>query len=214
MRDQSQPVNEVDCGEGRAHYAGRVGKATGLRFSESLSGYLGEGSDFWEAYRDGRMRGRSARFWVTVRIPDLDGFVADPEHMASMTGRLTVADLGSATVDDGRIHLFCRRDGAKRLLYYLPFRRDGERYLLWGEKRLNNPNGLEAWRQMTTLYTELVSQGDGGPEATLGRGVLRIGPAQVARQALSFRPLGTVSPLRVISDYIRFLRFSSREIRG
>ncbi len=190
-----------------------MGKATGLRFSESLSGYLGEGADFWQAFKDGRARRRSAQFWVTVRIPDLDGFMANPEHEASMTGRLAVAGLGTALVPDGRIHLFCVRGQEKRLLYYLPFKKGAESYLLWGEKRLRKPRGFDAWRQMTTLYTELVRKGGAEPDEVVGRGVLRIGPGQVAQQALSFRPEGTLNPLRAVSDYVSFLRFSSREIR-
>lgn len=189
-------------------------RATGLRFSESLSGYLGEGADFWEAHRDGRARGQSARFWVTVRIPDLDRFLAEPEHIAALTGRLSVAGLGTAPVDDGRLHLFTRRGQEGLLLYYLPFAKNGERYLLWGEKRLHYARGLAAWRQMTMLYTELARRGDGGPQALLARGVLKIGPWQVLLQALSFRPLGTLNPLRAMGDYLRFLRFSSREIRA
>lgn len=191
-----------------------MGQATGLRFSETLSGYLGEGTDFWQAFMDGRARGRSARFSVTVRIPDLDGFMADPEHEASMTGRLAVAGLGTARVADGRIHLFCTRGEEKRLLYYLPFQKGTDSYLLWGEKRLHRPGGLDAWRQMTTLYAELVRKGVPEADEVVGRGVLRIGPGQVARQALSFRPEGTSNPLRAVSDYVRFLSFSSREIRS
>ena len=209
------PVStKIDFPGWRAHHSAVMAKSTGLRFSESLSGYLGEGSGFWDAYRDGLAKGHVARFHVTVHIPDLKRFLADPEHVAAMTGRLTVAGLGSAVVDGGRIHLFCLRGQEKRLLYYLPFKKGEGRYLLWGEKRLHKPRGLQAWRQMTTLYTELVRQGDGQPEETLSRGILRISSWEVMRQALSFRPLGTLNPLRFLGDYLRFLRFSGREMRS
>lgn len=191
-----------------------MGKATGLRFSESLSGYLGEGADFWEAYHNGRARGGAARFWATVSIPDLDRFLADPAHEAALAGRLAIAALGSAPVEDGLIHLFHRREQERLLLYCLPFTKNAERYLLRGEKRVHGGRGLDTWRQMTTLYTELVRQREGGAEEVLGRGVLRIGPGQVLLQALSFRPLGTLSPGRALSNYLRFLRFASREIGG
>jgi hypothetical protein len=199
-------------GNGQAHYADGVRNVTGLRFSESLYGYLGAGPDFWEAYRDGRARGTWARFWATVHIPDLELFLADEEHRAAITGRLVVAGLAAAPVDDGRIHMFCVRGEEKRLLYYLPFERGEERYLLRGEKRVHRPRGLQAWRQMTTLYTQLVRQGDGQPEEVVSHGVLRISFGQVVLQALSFRPQGTLNPLRAVSDLVRFLRFSSRQI--
>lgn len=192
----------------------RMAKATGLRFSESLSGYLAEGEECQSAYETGRMAGNSARFWVTVRIPDLKSFIADPEHIAPMTGRVRLSGLGNSMATEGaRVHLFCRRNGEKRLLYYLPFRWEGKRYLLRGEKRLQNPKGLATWRQMTTLYAELVRlEDEGGP--VVGRGVLRIGPRQVMLQALSFRPEGTSNPIRFLADCFRFLHLSSREMRG
>jgi hypothetical protein len=185
---------------------------TGLRFSESLYGYLGAGSDFWEAYRDGRARGTWARFWATVHIPDLGRFLADEEHRAAITGRLVVAGLAAAPVDDGSIHMFCVRGEEKRLLYYLPFRGGEERYLLRGEKRLYRARGVQAWRQMTTLYTQLARQGDGQPEEVVSHGVLRISFGQVVLQALSFRPEGSPNPVRAASDLVRFLGFSSRQI--
>lgn len=188
--------------------------ATGLRFSESLSGYLGAGPDFWEAYRDGRARGTRARFWATVRIPDLELFLEDPEHRAAITGRLVVAGLAAVPVDDGRIHMFCARGQEKRLLYYLPFKRGEERYLLRGEKRVYQARGLQAWRQMTTLYTQLVWERDGQPEEVVSTGILRISFGQVVLQALSFRPQGTVNPLRAVYDLVRFLRFCGRQIRS
>lgn len=185
---------------------------TGLRFSESLYGYLGAGPDFWDAYRDGRARGTWARFWATIHIPDLELFLADPEHRAAITGRVAVADLAAAPVDDGRIDMFCVRGEEKRLLYYLPFRGGEERYLLRGEKRVYKARGLQAWRQMTTLYTQLVRQGDDQPEEVVSTGVLRISFGQVVLQTLSFRPEGSPNPLRAASDLVRFLGFSSRQI--
>jgi hypothetical protein len=192
----------------------KMAKAAGLRFSESLRGYLAEGEDCWSGYETGRTAANSARFWVTVRIPDLKSFIADPEHIAPMTGRVGLSGLGSSMATEGAcLHLFCRRDGQKRLLYHLPFRWEGKRYLLRGEKRLQNPKGLAAWRQMTTLYAELVRlEDEGGP--VLATGVLRIGPRQVMLQALSFRPEGTSNPIRFLTNCFRFLRFSSREMRG
>lgn len=188
-------------------------KPSGLRFSESLSGYLGRSDDHWVAYHAGRAANLHARFWITVHIPDLQAFMADPEHEAPLSGRLTVAGMGySLPVEDGRIHLFCSRGEGKRLLYFLPFEHGDQRFLLRGEKRLSRPKGLEAWRQMTTLFTEVLQQADGG-EAILYRGVLRISLPQVLLQAVSLRPLGTINPLRFLADYVRFLRFSSREMR-
>lgn len=187
-------------------------RTTGLRFSESLAGYLGQGADFWDAYHSGQASGGFAQFWVTVRIPDLDGFLADPEHAASMTGRLTVAALGRVPVQEGRICLFVRQGRERRLRYALPFAVNGVRYLLRGEKHIRGPRS-QLWRQMTTLYAELARL-DEGPGEVLSRGVLRIGAGQVLRQALSFRPVGTIIPLSGLRDLVRFLRFCSAEMNA
>jgi hypothetical protein len=206
----------LDIAAGLAHHAGdqmATTKPSGLRFSESLSGYLSRGEDHWAAYEAGRAANLHARFWITVHISDLQAFIADPEHEAPLSGRLTVAGMGdSLPIEDGRIHLFCSRSEGKRILYFLPFQRGDQRFLLRGEKRLSRPKGLDAWRQMTTLFAEVLQQAD-GEEAVVYRGVLRISLPQVLLQAVSFRPLGTINPLRFLADCVRFLRFSSREMR-
>jgi len=189
-------------------------KAHGLRFSESLSGYMSGESDHWAAYEAGRAAGLHARFWVTVSIPNLEALIADPEHEASLSGRVAIAGLGeSLDVQDGRVCLFCRRGDETRLLYYLPFSQGGRSFLLRGEKRLTRPRGPEAWKQMTTLYSELVQQAD-GEDALIRRGVLRIGAGRVMVLGTSFRPIGTRSPVRFLADWARFLRFSSRQIQS
>lgn len=184
---------------------------SGLRFSESLAGYLSDGEDFSDASRAGRDLGQAARFWVTVSIPDLDAFLDDPEHVAPMTGRLTVAGVGSAHVTEGRIHLFCKRNGQTRLLYHLPFTIGEQPYLLRGEKKLHRATGLEAWRQMTTLFAELLNGDAMDGEKPLRRGIMRIGPGQVALQMLSFRSTEAGNPAAAVRNITRFLRFSARQ---
>ena len=183
----------------------------GIRFTETLAGYLGEGDDYWSAWRAGRRAGRSVVFTVTVRIPDLGALEADPDHVAAARGPIWVADIGRSTAD-GRIHLFCRRDGQKRLLYHLPFSSGGRLYILEGEKRLGGPR-RGRWREMTTLYVELMRVEDGS-RSLLARGVMRIGLWQVFRQTLSFRPEGRSSPAAFLTNCRRFLRFSSREMES
>lgn len=181
----------------------------GIRFTETLAGYLGEGDDHWSAWRAGRRAGRMARFTVTVRIPDLEALEADPEHVAPARGLVWVADVGRSSTD-GRIHLFCRRDGQRRLLYHLPFSSGGHLYTLRGEKRLGGPR-RGRWREMTTLYVDLLRV-DAGSESLVARGVMTIGPWQVFLQTFSFRPEGRSGPAAFFRDWLRFLRFSSRQV--
>lgn len=183
----------------------------GIRFTETLTGYLGEGDDHWSAWRAGREAGRRAVFTVTVRIPDLVALEADPDHVAPAHGPVWVADVGRSTTD-GRIHLFCRRDGQTRLLYDLPFSSGDRLYVLRGEKRLGEAREGR-WREMTTLHVDLLRVEDGS-QSLVARGVMRIGLWQVFLQTLSFRPEGSSNPVTFLRDWLRFLRFSSREMRA
>ncbi len=65
------------------------------------------------------------------------------------------------------------------------------------------------WREMTTLYVELLGR-EAGSQSLLARGVMRIGLWQVFLQTLSFRPGGRSSPAAFLTNCRRFLRFSSR----
>jgi len=182
-----------------------------LRFTEALSGYMAAAEHHEAGYRAGRAAGGRVRYWATAHIDDLDSFLRDPQHSAGMTGVVDVAGLGEGMpIDDGRIELFCRRENRKVIAYSLPFRQGERGYLLRGVKRIEDDPGFDVWRDMTTLYAELVdlsSVPDGPPMAV---GILRIGPLAALRMGLTFRG-GGLRSTAVAS--LRFLLFASRELR-
>jgi len=128
-----------------------------------------------------------------------------------MTGVVDVVGLGQGMpIEEGRIELFCRREDRKVIAYHLPFRQGERRYLLRGEKYIQDDPGFDAWKDMTTLYAELLdlsSAPDGQPMAV---GILRIGPLAALRMLFTFRGCGVRG---TGSAALRFLFFASRELR-
>jgi cholesterol oxidase len=162
-------------------------------------------------YRAGRSAGARVCYRATARISDLGAFLRDPWHAAEMTGVVDVAGLGRAMpIEEGRIEMFCRREARKVIAYHLAFRQGDRRYLLRGEKYIQNDPGFDVWKDMTTLHAELLdlsSAPDGPPMAV---GILRIGPLGALRMLFTFRGAG----LRATANAaLRFLLFSSRELR-
>jgi len=191
--------------------------ASALRFTETLSGYMAAAEDHEAGYRAGRAAGARAHYRATARIDDLESFLRDPQHGADMTGVVDVAGLGRGMpIEEGRIELFCRREDHKVIAYHLPFRQGERRYLLRGEKYIQDDPGFDVWKDMTTLYAELVdlSAAPGGrqtPAAPIAVGILRIGPLSAMRMLFTFRGAGLRGTANAT---LRFLLFASRAMRS
>lgn len=190
--------------------------ACALRFTEALSGYMAAAEDHWAGYRAGRTAGARVRYRATARIDDLESFLRDPRHGADMTGVVDVAGLGRGMpIEEGRIELFCRREDRKVIAYHLPFRQGERRYLLRGEKYIQDDPGFDVWKDMTTLHAELldlssVPEGRQTPVGPIAVGVLRIEPLAALRMLFTFRGVGVRA---TASAALRFLLFASRELR-
>ena len=182
-----------------------------LHFTEALSGYMAAAEDHEAGYRAGRAAGARVRYRATARIDDLESFLRDPRHGAGMTGVVDVAGLGQGMpIDEGRIEMFCRRESRKVIAYDLPFRQGERRYLLRGVKRIHDDPGFDVWKDMTTLYAELLDLSSAPDGPPLAVGILRIGPLAALRMALTFRGAGL---LATAVASLRFLLFASRELR-
>jgi hypothetical protein len=182
-----------------------------LRFTEALSGYMAAAEDHWAGYRAGRAAGVRVRYRATARIDDLESFLRDAEHGARMTGVMDVAGLGRGMpIEEGRIELFCRREGRKLIAYHLPFQQGERRYLLRGEKHIQDDPGFDVWKDMTTLYAELLDLSSAGGDQPIAVGILRIGPLSALRMLFTFRGAGVRG---TASAALRFFLFASRELR-
>jgi acyl dehydratase len=186
----------------------------GLRFRETMAGYMSPAGSFRAGYRWGKAAGGEVRFTATIAIPDLESFLHDPEHPAPLSARLDYAGMGWDLPVKGRLHLLCRRNGRTRMLYYLPFTANGQHYLLFGQKLVGD--GLHVWRDLTSLHTQLLRSDESGRPVgePLAKGILSIGLPAAVRQLATFRTFGATGPLGIVSLYVRFLAGCTRELTG
>jgi len=199
------------AGSGAASKRAEGAAVCPLRFTEALSGYMAAAEDHGAGYRAGRTAGAHVRYRATARIDDLESFLRDPQHGADMTGVVDAAGLGRGMpIEEGRLELFCRREGRKIIAYHLPFRQGERRYLLRGEKYIQDDPGFDVWKDMTTLYAELLDLSSAAGAPPMAVGILRIGPLSALRMLFTFRGSGVRGTANAA---LRFLLFASGELR-
>jgi cholesterol oxidase len=155
--------------------------AGGVRWHETLRGSVQDSTTT-----------RPASFDVTISVPDVSSFVADPAHPGAAAGTVHVEGLTGPTgapIEAGSFHLFLDEGDprARTMAYTLPFcATDGRRWVLRGTKDVRGRRILDFWRATTTLDVRVEpTEGDGAPAT----GQLRLGPPAVARLMTSIRPV-------------------------
>lgn len=184
--------------------------STTLEFTERMAGHCTvpaqelslplERSRFAIAEKD--ENARDLEFTLTIRINDLDRFIADPDLLADVSGTVTSPLLGgTCKVDGGAFNLFTRPgvspdlDAAKEMHYKL-FLRDsaGNPLTLYGFKEIVKEDGIDAWNETTTLYTYIWEGHEdfsAGPKRRLrALGVLHISVADFLHQLTTFKVSG------------------------
>jgi cholesterol oxidase len=161
----------------------------------------------------GRADGTRMEFVLTVDIDDLPAMLADESTPGRLSGTVTVPALSPKRmrVTDGSFRLAVEDPthvDTWHMLYSLRLvAEDGRRFRFEGHKVLADRAGLDAWGDTTTLYIT-VTDDAGHPVAA---GVLRITPADLARQVSTMRVGGVEGRL----DQARWLaRFGRRFARS
>jgi hypothetical protein len=189
---------------------------TGLRFTETMSGFVAAGdTDPVDGARAGRERGSRLRVRFTIHVDGLHRFLVDPGHTARVTGEVTGGLVGGTRpVEEGTFSLFVfNRDPAFRKMTYRATFRDatGRRLTLEGEKHVPDDTvGFHPWRDTTTLFTRLVEEHDDGSREIAASGILRITPLALLQQVLSFRGAGGRGPTLVLRFFAFFLGIVGR----
>lgn len=185
----------------------------GLHFTETMRGHIELShqpvDDYLGAEQAGTRAGARAEFTLTIEIPELDAFLADPNMTAMATGTVQVAGLTApegAPVRDGVWNAFVPAEDprARRMLYALPFHgADGRPYLLDGYKDVRDHGGFDVWAATTTLYT-VIRAGHTRSGAVVATGIIRISQPDFLKQLSTFRATGTSSPLESSELIARF----------
>lgn len=185
-----------------------------IAFHEVMRGGFAQGMrDPGGGEREGRRVGSILTLHVTASIPEVAGFVRDPDHEGALRGTVTFPTIGAdAAAASGRFRLFAPSPDPdlKLMIYRVTFAANGMQYCLDGAKHVRRHSVLRAWRDTTTLPCRLHAGIDTTADV-VGAGVLRLSPIAFARQLASFRTpaahgFGSVAALA------RFLAFFSTEL--
>lgn len=187
-------------------------RRTGIRFTEEMKGYVSFGEwDHERGAREGRESDTSLMFHLTIEVGDLDRFAADDRREAKAEGWVGCEALGGKLpVERGAFNLFVDEynPGRKRMLYRLFFRDGvGHPLTLTGFKVVREGSGGHVWRDTSTLYVRVLrghveERNEPGAEV-VASGILRLRPADFARQLATFRA-GATSPVGRIAAIGRF----------
>ncbi len=175
---------------------------TSVQFTEEMKGYvaLDPPEDYQDGFDEGRRQGTYCMFHLTIKVPDVDFFIIDPEERAEAEGYVECDQLGGKMpVTDGVFNLFVDADdpdqNTRHMQYHLPITDGSGRALtLRGHKVIKDNGVFRIWHDTTTLYTELIeghpSPDDDSPATVVARGILHIYPRDFAKQLTTMRASG------------------------
>jgi cholesterol oxidase len=161
----------------------------GLEFTERMSGFVSTSElDDWErAAAQGERDGSTCDLVLTIATADLEGMLADPEHHATLYGTVRLPELSPEplTVRNGSFNLLVE-DATEvhehRIRYRMRMQAvDGRTFFLDAKKLIRDGRLTAVWPATTTLYMD-VHGGNDDTAPIIGRGILRITPADFARQ--------------------------------
>jgi uncharacterized protein (DUF362 family) len=194
------------------------GKKVGLRFSETMSGYVAEGVEgFAEGEKRGQEQDSRLSFDVTIEVESISDFVKLSGQEAKMSGRVSYKPLGEGlAIQEGVFTLFKPEaaSGTRQMTYSFWFTgKDGTDYSLYGYKVIHDDPGMDALEDMTKLFTRL-SRGRQKGGTLVGAGVLRFKMLDLPSMLSSFEVTNTHSPItkiRTISTFVQFCYGAAKE---
>lgn len=184
----------------------------GLRFLETMSGYLAEGvEDFEEGGKRGQEQGNTLSFDVAIEIESVADFIKLSGEEAKLSGTVSYKPLGqNLPIKEGVFTLFKpdAASGTRQITYSFRFTgNDGSDYSLHGYKVIHDDPGVDVLDDMTRLFTRIYR----GRQITgthIGSGILIFHLLDFPSMLASFRVTNTISPitkLRTISAFVKFL---------
>jgi hypothetical protein len=183
----------------------------GLRFSEVMTGMITMGiQDPVEGYQNDAAI--AMQLHATVTLPNLPGFIKDPNHTGEWRASGSIPVLGGDLIGrgNGEFGLFRRAirngKGVREMVYDTEFSVDGKRYKMRGRKIVEPSPPWRVWPATTTLYIQLFASGAGTGEP-VAAGALRITLRGFLRQLLTMRVIGDFGWFDRASQKLAFYRF-------
>ncbi|TDN92911.1 cholesterol oxidase [Microbacterium sp. BK668] len=188
----------------------------GMEFTEKMRGFIALGqTEPMAGWRVGRQLTQRFMFRLTITAPDVERFVGTEDHTAVAEGYVDCDLLGGQLpVQRGWANLFVDTQHARtrEMRYRLWFSdMSGTPLTMYGFKTVRDDPGFDIWTDTSTLYIRLMKGhvppgenggGDGNGEV-IGAGMLRILPADFARQLTTFKGSGH-GPLASIARFGTF----------
>ena len=192
--------------------AGKVG----IRFSETMSGYVAKGvEDFEEGKKKGQEQGSALSFDVTIEIESVSDFIKLSGQEAKMSGTVTYKPLGqNLPIHEGVFTLFRpdEESGTRQMTYSFWFTgNDGVDYSLYGYKVIHDDPGIDVLEDMTRLFTRIYKGKQVGG-ASIGSGILIFNLLSFPSMLASFEVTNTLSPITKIRTISAFVKFCYGEI--
>jgi len=189
--------------------------AGGVSFRELMIGGFAMGeTDPIVGEREGARARSFLLLEANAAIPNLKGFLNDPEHTGQLTGSVSFAPLVTrADAVQGEFKLFVRGQQGrnKAMLYGMSFQCQGRAFILRGIKHVPYRSVVHSWKDTTTLYCRL-HEGHDESGAVIGAGTLHLKILQFARQLASFRTLNADSIFQKTTALAGFGKFFAREL--
>ena len=182
----------------------------GFTFDETMSGGFALGESDPQSGKDrGQLDGSELAMHATVSIENLDAFIADPNHLGGLTGRVDFTPFGSGIpAPSGVFNLFSPTSdpGLKLMVYELAFEHAGKGYYLAGHKEVRDAAPTELWRATTTLYTRL-HEGPDKEAPVVAAGVLSLGVKQLMALVSTMRVTNAKNHAQEAETMMKFGRF-------
>jgi cholesterol oxidase len=185
----------------------------GIQFTETMRGFCSTEvlDDPASAAAHGEATGSKLEFTLTVTADDLEQLLHGAEHTARIHGTVDAPALSAdpLRVVAGEFQLLVPGElvRERRMHYRLQLiSTEGRAYWFDGFKSIRDDRGIDLWSDTTTLFVT-VYEGTSEQDTVAARGVMKILPADFARQMRTLRVLRARdmrTRLRALTEFGRF----------
>jgi cholesterol oxidase len=167
---------------------------TTVDFTEEMKGLVALGESDYER---GEQNGQPLLVHLAIQTEDIDLFLIDPDHKASIRGFVRYDALGGMfQVQKGVFWCLVEDASNSRKMFYRLFFCDGNGtpYTLSGVKNVRHDGIQNIWRDTSTLFVKLfrnhINAAQEDQEKPAAAGVIHIGPLDFLQQITTFRAEG------------------------
>jgi predicted acylesterase/phospholipase RssA len=188
---------------------------TGISFRETMAGGFTLGATDPQAGARGSGAGHAQlAMHATIHIADIEAFVADPTHLAELTGHIDFVPMALAMPAERGVFGLFSPSGDPALtymVYELGFRHQDQDWYLAGKKHVRIGGPWRLWGETTTLYTTL-HRGADASAPVAGAGVLSLGVGDLLKLLGTLHATDAPTAGSSAGAVWRFFRFFSSEL--